>query len=569
MVNTRALVDEALRNPGLYSSEDLVEQGNTLPLIPLNIDPPEHVGYRKLLDPLFAPRRIDALEVDIAERVNHFIDGFDRPRLVRFHRRARRAVPSSVFLGMMGLPWEELDTLVSMRDGLLRPGNRTMAPEDRTAIQRETATRVYAYFDAILDARTANPQEDILSLFVSLEADDGRLTRPEVLAICFVLLTAGLDTVTDSLTCFFAFLAQNPEHRQRIVDDPDVIPNAVEELLRWETPVPSVVRWASEDATLGGEWIGAGNHVMVNLGAANLDPATFEAPMEVRFDREVNRHLAFGGGVHRCLGSHLARRELRIALREWHRRIPDYTLTPGYKVDLPPPVTVRARSAVDVAGMTRVVQWATGTTGRLALRAVIDAPDLELVGVRVYDPAKVGLDAGELVERSQTGIATTDVKQAILDLVPDVVLYMGRVEHNPKGCFADVVELLGTWHRRHHYGKLVHRHPSLRPGSSRVDCRGMSNAATAPSSASACSLGSGAKRSLRCSPAFPLLAIVSSSRETLSYAGYPSTQLLFDIMGYGHPADSDVPMMSNPTRSGGAFNGTATVLAKALGLEVA
>jgi cytochrome P450 len=337
MINTRALVDEVLRNPGLYSSEDLVEQGNTLPLIPLNIDPPEHVGYRKLLDPLFAPRRIDALEADIAERVNHFIDAFIDRGSCNFTAELAELFPSSVFLGMMGLPWEELETLVSMRDGLLRPGDHTMAPEERSAIQRETATRVYAYFDAILEARAADPREDILSHFVSLEANEGRLTRDEVLSICFVLLTAGLDTVTDSLTCFFAFLAQNPEHRRRIVEDPNVIPGAVEELLRWETPVPSVVRWVREDTNLGGETIGAGNHVMANLGAANLDPAQFEAPMEVRFDREANRHLAFGGGVHRCLGSHLARRELRIALQEWHRRIPDYTLAPDYEVtDLPP-----------------------------------------------------------------------------------------------------------------------------------------------------------------------------------------------------------------------------------------
>jgi len=99
-----------------------------------------------------------------------------------------------------------------------------------------------------------------------------------------------------------------------------------------------VVRWARQDAVLGGEAIGAGNHVMVNLGAANLDPAEFDDPMEVRFDRQVNRHLAFGGGVHRCLGSHLARRELRIALREWHRRIPEYTLTQGYEVTYLPPL---------------------------------------------------------------------------------------------------------------------------------------------------------------------------------------------------------------------------------------
>jgi len=338
MVNTRLLVNETLRNPGLYSSEDLVEQGNSLPLIPLNIDPPEHAAYRKLLDPLFAPRRIDALEADIAGRVNQFIDGFVDRGSCDFTAEFAELFPASVFLGMMGLPWEQLDTLVEMRDGLLRPGDNGMAPEERSAIQRETAARVYQYFDAILDARAADPREDILSLFVSLERDEGRLRRDEVLAICFVLLTAGLDTVTDSLTCFFAFLAQHPEHRRRIVDDPDMIPGAVEELLRWETPVPSVVRWAREDATLGGETVGAGNHVMVNLGAANLDPAEFADPLEVRFDRETNRHLAFGGGVHRCLGSHLARRELRIALREWHRRIPEYTLSPGYEVTYLPPL---------------------------------------------------------------------------------------------------------------------------------------------------------------------------------------------------------------------------------------
>jgi cytochrome P450 len=173
MVNTRALVGEALRDPGLYSSEDLVEQGNTLPLIPLNIDPPAHVGYRKLLDPLFAPRRIDALEADITERVNHFIDAFVDRGSCDFTAELAELFPSSVFLGMMGLPWEELDVLVALRDGLLRPGGQGMAPEERSAIQRATAADVYAYFDAILDERAAAPRDDILSLFVSLEADEG------------------------------------------------------------------------------------------------------------------------------------------------------------------------------------------------------------------------------------------------------------------------------------------------------------------------------------------------------------------------------------------------------------
>jgi cytochrome P450 len=112
----------------------------------------------------------------------------------------------------------------------------------------------------------------------------------------------------------------------------------VEELLRWESPVPAVVRWAREDHEVGDHPIGAGHLVMANLSSANLDPEQFADPLDVRFDREVNPHLAFGGGIHRCLGSHLARRELRVALREWHRRIPTYSLAPGYQVAYKPPL---------------------------------------------------------------------------------------------------------------------------------------------------------------------------------------------------------------------------------------
>jgi len=338
MVNSRELVRETLANAEVFSSADLIEQGNTRPLIPLGIDPPDHLRYRKLLDPLFAPRQVDALEQDIASRVHAFIDRFIDRGACDFSAEFAELFPSSVFLGMMGLPWDELDALIRLRDGLLRPGTREMPAEQRSAIQRRTAQEVYAYFDAILDERAARPRDDILSLLASAEADGERLTRHEMLDICFVLLTAGLDTVTDSLTCFWAFLAQNPEHRRQLVARPELIPNAVEELLRWETPVPAVIRWAREECPVGGKTALAGHLVAVNLSAANLDPAEFPEPLEVRFDRPSNRHLAFGGGVHRCLGSHLARRELRVALREWHRRIPEYALVPGYEVRYRPPL---------------------------------------------------------------------------------------------------------------------------------------------------------------------------------------------------------------------------------------
>ena len=335
---SRTLVESTLRNAEVFSSADLVDQGNDRPLIPLAIDPPDHIRYRRLLDPLFAPRQIDGLESDITMRVNHFIDRFVDRGACNFTAEFAELFPSSVFLGMMGLDWEELDTLVALRDGILRPGTPASLPEERTRIQKETAQQVYAYFNAVLDERAAAPRDDILSLLTTTEAGDERLTRDEMLDICFVLLTAGLDTVTDSLTCFWAFLAQNTEHRRQLVEHPEIIPNAVEELLRWETPVPAVIRWAREDHDVGEQRVGAGHLVMANLSAANVDPEQFPDPLDVRFDREVNRHLAFGSGIHRCLGSHLARRELRVALTEWHRRIPEYSLAPGYQVAYKPPL---------------------------------------------------------------------------------------------------------------------------------------------------------------------------------------------------------------------------------------
>jgi len=336
VVASRAAVDEVLRDPGTFTSRGIVQLGNVRPLIPLSVDPPEHRKYRRILDPLFAPRKMDAIENDVASRMNHFIDAFADRGSCNFTDELAVPFPSAVFLGLMGLPWDELDTLLRLKDGIMRPGGGGLSPEEEMRIRDETGTEIYAYFDAILDQRQEHPEEDILTGFLGAEVDGEKLTREEILDICFLFLIAGLDTVTDSLTCFFAYLAQHPGHRQQIVEDPSIIPKAVEEMLRWETPVAGTARLATGDSVVTGCPVAAGSLVFVSIGAANVDPAEFEDSLDVRFDREVNRHLAFGGGVHRCLGSHLARRELRIALREWHRRIPEYALKPGIELEYPP-----------------------------------------------------------------------------------------------------------------------------------------------------------------------------------------------------------------------------------------
>src|SRR5262249_41066887 len=149
-----------------------------------------------------------------------------------------------------------------------------------------------------------------------------RLDREQLLDICICLLIEGIDPVSAALDTFFACLAESPELRAKIIANPR---SGLEELLRWETPVMFVTRTAATDTSLGGCPISAGQRVYALLGSANLDPDEFGNADKVCFDREVNRHMAFGSGVHRCFGSHLARMQLSVALKEWHARIPHYS----------------------------------------------------------------------------------------------------------------------------------------------------------------------------------------------------------------------------------------------------
>jgi cytochrome P450 len=336
ILSRRADIDEAFRNPELFSSNmSAVDLKNVRPLIPLQIDPPDHKKFRKILDPLFAPKQMKPLEAPVARLVNELIDGFAGAAEIDFAKQFSVPFPSQVFLTLLGLPLDDLPLFLKMKDGIIRPDHVTGHPrssDEAEAYQREIADSIYAYFDRVLDEREVERRDDLLSQFLDTEVDGHRLSRHDILDICFLFLIAGLDTVSASLDCFFGYLAEHPEQRKLIAEDPSVIPAVVEELLRWETPVIGVARVATEDTEMGGCPIHKGDHVMAILGSANTDEAEFADADEVRFDREANRHLAFGGGIHRCLGSHLARLELRVALREWHARIPEYHVKPG--VDL-------------------------------------------------------------------------------------------------------------------------------------------------------------------------------------------------------------------------------------------
>lgn len=318
-------VRDVLRHPEVFSSGiDAVHIGQIRPLIPLQIDPPDHKNYRKILDPLFAPRQVAALEDRTRTLVRGLIAEIVDDRHCNFHTAIAEPLPTTVFLELLGLPVSRRDEFIELKDGIIRPA--TTDPEERIRLVDATGARIYEVLQEVLAERVDQPEDDFMSGFLEAEVDGQTLTHDEVLDICYLFFLAGLDTVTASLDCFLAYLAQHPGHRRSLVEDPSRIPGAIEEMLRWETPVSGVVRITTQDTELAGCPIAKGTTVSVMLGSANTDDAAWDEVDTIDFDRIVNRHLAFGGGAHRCLGSHLARMELRVALEEWHAAIPEYAL---------------------------------------------------------------------------------------------------------------------------------------------------------------------------------------------------------------------------------------------------
>ena len=321
----------ALRHPEIFSSEMEMQiaLGTQRPMIPQQIDPPLQTKFRRILDPQFSRRRMLAIEPELRRHANALIDAFIDDGECEFNSAFAIPLPCTAFLALMGLPQEELGLFLELKDGIIRPKTQGDDPDEPGRVRAENGRQIYEYFENAIDERTANPRDDMLTYLVAAEIDGKKITRNDILDISFLMLLGGLDTVTSTLGCNIAFLAENPEHRRRIVEDAAALPNAIEELLRWETPVMGVPRVVKKTLTLHGFEIREGETVMLMLGAANVDDDAFLHGDRVDFDRERNRHLAFGAGPHRCLGSHLARLELVAAMEEWHRRIPDYAIKPG------------------------------------------------------------------------------------------------------------------------------------------------------------------------------------------------------------------------------------------------
>ncbi len=312
-------------------------RGNTQnaerPLIPLDIDRPEHTKYRKLLDPIFAAKVIAPLEADVRALADELIDKFIDRGHADVYDEFCAILPSTIFLRLMGIPLTDLNYFLKNKDDLLRDiEGETISQRDER--YKAAGKRCYDYFNRVLDDREASgcPGDDLLGRFLTAEVDGHSLTRENILDICFLLMIAGLDTVAASLSCILSWFARHPDERRRVVANPELWPDAIEELMRWETPVPIGSRTPTVDMQVGENLVPAGTHVAVLWAAANLDPEKFKDPMTVDLTRRPNPHYSFASGFHRCLGSHLARMELRAALDQFHRRIPEYEVTPGAEV---------------------------------------------------------------------------------------------------------------------------------------------------------------------------------------------------------------------------------------------
>ena len=343
VLSRREEIDHALRHPEIFSSNmDAVDLKNKRPMIPLQIDPPDHKKFRKLLDPIFAPRKMALLDDEVSTLVNDLIDRFVDRGEVDFAQEFSVPFPSQVFLTLLGLPLEELDRFLVMKDGIIRPDHVTGRPYGSSAAheyQKKTADSVYEYFDEVLDERDARaPRRPP----VALPRRRGRRRPPHPRGHPRHLLPlpdrrarhgdrhARLHVRLPGPASRAAPATRRTTPRS---SPPPSRSSCAGRRRSWASP-----GWPSRRPSSAGCPVHAGDQVMIMLGSANTDEAEFPDADVVRFDREVNRHIAFGGGIHRCLGSHLARLELRVALREWHRRIPEYEVEPEHTLVYTPAI---------------------------------------------------------------------------------------------------------------------------------------------------------------------------------------------------------------------------------------
>ena len=306
--------------PGPPPDEPLLAYG----LPPISADPPLHTWTRRLLLPWFSHQRVEAYEpmtrALCAELVASVVEAGEADGAGEYAQQ----IPVRVIAGILGVPASLSDTFTGwVRD--------VLEFADDPVKRARGVTGLIGFFVEEVARRRRDPGDDLLSDLLHTEFEGQPVDEQLVLGVAALVLIAGVDTTWSAIGSSLWHLATHPEDRVRLATDPEAMPLAVEELLRAYSPV-TMARVVTEDIEFAGCPMREGDKVLMNFPAANRDPEVFEEPDRVVLDRELNRHVAFGSGIHRCAGSNLARMELRVALEEWLRCIPEFHLAEGADV---------------------------------------------------------------------------------------------------------------------------------------------------------------------------------------------------------------------------------------------
>jgi cytochrome P450 len=316
----------ALRNPKVFSSRlALQPPGSPIPVVPLAFDPPEHTRYRKILQPFFSPHGLSKSRPVLVRHAADMIDAIASRGDCEVMKDLASPYPFQVFLDLYGLPLADRDRLIAWKDAVI--AEKPYVTEADLAPARD----LYQYLTAAIQQRRESPGSDMLSAVMTGE---GNFTDLELLGMSHLLILAGLDTVTAAIGFSLLHLARSPQLRAQLRGNPKQIRVFIEEIVRLEPSAPVAPRVTTETVVVGGMTLPAGSSVHLCMAAVNRDGSDEISTDELVMDGKVHRHWGFGGGPHRCLGSHLARMELTVIVDEWLKRIPDFDLTSDYQPEI-------------------------------------------------------------------------------------------------------------------------------------------------------------------------------------------------------------------------------------------
>ena len=319
-------VVEAYRNHALFSSHQasMPPMENWPILQPVGVDPPDNMAFRRVLAPMFTPKAVRDMTDELRRRASTLIDGFAARGRCDFIKDYAERFPTSAFLYLFGLPEDRLEDFLELANGFFR----TSDPAQKGVV----IGRLFAELEAFFRAKQANPGNDIASaILAGRDANGEPHAWSDILHCGFLLFVAGLDTVTNTMAYVWRYLATTPAARQYFrdrLDDPDAFLRGIEELMRINA-VSNIYRRISHDCEYRGLKFRQNDRVVLPNTVANRDPAVFKDPQNIDLNREVNVHVTFGVGPHRCVGSHLAKREVMVAMQEWLKRIPEFELDPN------------------------------------------------------------------------------------------------------------------------------------------------------------------------------------------------------------------------------------------------